>query len=89
MFLLEYVKLDQFKKVLNLAKNVLDEEEFAQISKIGHDYEEAIEGTAGMEETETKTSGATNSPGSNTELVSKLKGRKKANIPKVPAKAPL
>ena len=89
MFLLEHVKLDQFKKVLTLAKNVLDEEDFAQMSRLGKDYEEAIEGTAGMEDSSTP-SGQTSSPSSNAELLNRLKSRpKKTNLPKVPAKAPL
>ena len=81
-FLLEHVKLDQFKKVLTLAKNVLDEESFGQMSKLGSDYTEAIEGTSHLEESEEPKSSS--SPGGSSDLLSRLVGRSKK--PKAPSK---
>ena len=80
-FLLEHVKLDQFKKVLTLAKNVLDDEDFGQMSKLGADYTEAIEGTAHLEESEEPKS---SSPGGSSDLFNRLQARSKK--PKGPSK---
>ena len=66
--------------MLTLAKNVLDEESFAQMSKLGSDYTEAIEGTAHLDESEEPKS----SSGGSSDLLNRLTNR--AKKPKAPSK---